>query len=340
MSFFAFDPEGDAFTLSVSSNNDALTDILSIDQQPGSQQHVLSLLSAPTQANLRPGNYKVTITAKSSDGLKSSHQLTLRVAGSADPDAARDASTGSGSNSQASTGMIGIIVGCVAGLLLVVLVVLVVLRRRQRRVTMDAKSTFQHNEAFDNPTFVDAQQTVAFVPGVSNPLYEWYAPDLTRQDAAGELTDRPDGAFVVRDSKATPGWHILGVKAGNQVLHEKIRRDEEGLYELVPSNNEPQPAFYSLPDLIHYYGSQREEVPFTLDFSGFSNPMYAVVATSAAESSSNGHYAAAGPWMRDMNAPMVPLKESQMHTVQQLAGGEDIYTNAQEANEALSSTLA
>jgi hypothetical protein len=172
------------------------------------------------------------------------------------------------------------------------------------------------------------------VAGVNNPLYEWYAPDLSRTDASDQLLDAPAGAFVVRDSKATPGWHLLAVKTEDAVMHEKIRLGEDGLYELLPSNGKPQPAFNSLPDLVHYYGLQRQDVPYALDFSGFSNPMYEALGQGSS------HYASAGQWTRDVNAPLVPLKMREKDLVAQVAFGmedEEIYTNTAEAAQALSS---
>jgi hypothetical protein len=221
----------------------------------------------------------------------------------------------------------GIIVGVLVGVLLVLLVLFVLYKRHRSDSKPVATNEFMIEEGFDNPTFIGADQD--FVAGVNNPLYEWYQPDLTRNDASDQLMDLDAGSFVVRDSKATPGWHLLAVKTEGAILHEKIRRGDDGLYELLPSSGIPQPAFNSLPDLVHYYGAPREEADYTLNFNGFSNPMYDAVHQT--------DFSPVGPWMRDADAPAVPLKNREVDVVGQLATmDEDIYTNTQEAAQALS----
>jgi hypothetical protein len=51
---------------------------------------------------------------------------------------------------------------------------------------------------------------------------------MTRKDCAAYLQTQPEGAFVIRDSAATPGWHMLAVKTGSDIVHEKIRFTEDG----------------------------------------------------------------------------------------------------------------
>jgi len=74
-----------------------------------------------------------------------------------------------------------------------------------------------------------------------------------------------EGAFIVRDSKATPGWHMIGVKTNNTVVHEKIRQGENGDYELLPSDAPAaQPHFRTLPQLVGHYAQPQAGLPFTL----------------------------------------------------------------------------
>ena len=44
-----------------------------------------------------------------------------------------------------------------------------------------------------------------FKAGESNPLYDWYCPDINRQMCDAQLNGQPEGAFLVRDSQATEG---------------------------------------------------------------------------------------------------------------------------------------
>ena len=48
------------------------------------------------------------------------------------------------------------------------------------------------------------------------------------------LQTQGEGAFVIRDSDTNPGWHMIGVKHDNKVLHDKIRMSDRGQYELLP----------------------------------------------------------------------------------------------------------
>ena len=157
---------------------------------------------------------------------------------------------------------------------------------------------------------------------------------MTRQDCTDHLMGLGEGAFVVRDSAATPGWHMLGVKSHNKVLHEKIRMTEDGMYELLPTTTAgaKQPKFRDMPALIQYYVSSRVDMPYTL---ALSNPIYdnhQLVQTRAG-------YAQAADVTHDPSAPSVPLRDREVGAVAQLgdasAAGEDLYTNTVEAKSAL-----
>merc|ERR1711988_1607565 len=126
------------------------------------------------------------------------------------------------SDSSASTGLIvGAVVGGVCLIALIAVAVILVQRRRSDPALLfhqDGSKTYMNNPTYRSPqepvyAETDPQyQTVAFVPGVSNPLYEWYQPDMTRAECTERLTEATPGTFFVRDSKATPGWHMIGVR--------------------------------------------------------------------------------------------------------------------------------
>lgn len=248
----------------------------------------------------------------------------------------------------AAPALAGIVVGVVALMLLVVLVVVIVMRRRhQEEQFVSAKSIYggHDNPMFVSPQYASATPTaqseptyeysMAFQPGMTNPLYAWYQPDYTRQETTNELLSAPIGSFIVRDSKATPGWHMLGVRTDEAVIHEKVRRTDDGFYELVPSNNRAQPAFPDLPSLVGYYGSAETDAGFRLSVSSLDNPMY----NASAHAGEGATYQAVSPgmWTRDEAAPAVPLKEREKEAVQQFAVGDgnDLYLNTAEAKAAL-----
>lgn len=250
----------------------------------------------------------------------------------------------SNSDSMAASAFAGIAIGAAALIVLIVLILVLVIRRR-RQASLE-ENYLEHVKTLDNPTFVSPNYTsfkngednytysMAFQTGVTNPLYAWYQPDYTRQETTNELLSAPEGSFIIRDSKATPGWHMLGVRTDQAVIHEKIKRTEDGLYELVPSNSKPQPAFPDLPSLVGFYGNCQGDVPFTLNVSSMANPMY------SANFSSSDNYEAVdrGMWMRDEQAPIVPLKEREKGAVKQFISvdEDDIYLNTTEAKAALS----
>ena len=109
--------------------------------------------------------------------------------------------------------------------------------------------------------------------GINNPLYTWYQPSMTRRECTQYLMLQGEGAFVVRTSEATPGWHMLGVKTSNEVVHEKIRFTEDGEYEMIPTKTTlaSQPRFKDLADLVEFYLHPHEDMPYTL---AMSNPIY------------------------------------------------------------------
>jgi len=97
-------------------------------------------------------------------------------------------------------------------------------------------------------------EPINYVPlSVANPIYDWYKPDLNREEAEAYLFDMDVGSFVVRDSKATPGWHMFSIKKTNEIIHQKIRYTQNGMYEMIIENRK-EPLFNDIPSLVNYYG--------------------------------------------------------------------------------------
>ena len=256
-----------------------------------------------------------------------------------------------GSSGLAGGAAAGIAVGVVLLLILVVLVLLL-LRKHNSHIEFekDPENAIYSSHAI-NPTFQPPNKAAAgegnysdvpagsFEVGVSNPMYDWYQPELSRQECTNYLLSQGEGAFVIRDSQATPGWHMLGVKTNNSVIHEKIRYTEDGQYELLPTNSgKKQPKFKDLPSLVDWYLNPKEDMPYTL---AVSNPIYDNHQLGAAK----GGRAQAAPQQmiaHDPHAPMVPLKDKEVQHIQQLARhgsvsntDDDIYTNTNDAKKAL-----
>eukprot|EP00051_Salpingoeca_urceolata_P026379 m.477082 g.477082 ORF g.477082 m.477082 type:complete len:1945 (-) comp20750_c0_seq1:513-6347(-) len=280
-------------------------------------------------------------------------------------DSAQCGAAGSTAGSGTSSGLIaGVVAAVLVALLVVAAVGLVIHRRSQNQKPLFAEdgammSAFNPTYAINDmggappqqqmqqPEYAEAFATTPkgqapFQAGYANPAYQWYQPDMSRQDCNDFLLQCADGAFVVRDSKATPGWHMLGVKVGGRVTHEKIKMNDDGTYELLPASNARQPRFASLPELIEYYTEARPGVDFRLFLAtaGMDNPMYAGGFMGGAEygESIPGY----GAWARDVDAPAVPLKEREKDTVAEVAevqvndgAEEDIYTNTTEARQAM-----
>jgi hypothetical protein len=242
-----------------------------------------------------------------------------------------------------STALAGAVVGAVVGLIvLALLIALVVIRRRKRALdTKIANEPFYNqvhgSSSLSNPTYLDQvimSSELGFEPGIQNPIYAWYRPDLSRQETEEFLAEQVDGAFVIRDSAATPGWHMLAVKTHNAIVHEKIKMTDDGLYELLPNSAFGQPKFKEMPLLVEHYAEQQAGIRYTL---ALDNPLY---DNSQMAHKKHGH-AVAGAWsyQADPNAPSVPLKERELAAVQQLAeaDGEEIYTNQEQAKNVISS---
>lgn len=196
-------------------------------------------------------------------------------------------STGADAND--SSASVGLIVGVFLVLLCFALVIGAVYLRRQKEQGLLFDSDVERSRAptFANPTYASTddyrasqasttyEELSTFTPGVNNPMYDWYQPAMTRKDATEYLSAQGEGAFIVRDSDANPGWFMLGVKSHNVVVHDKIRMTQDGRYELLPSMGQAaekvQPSFSGLPELVEYYTEVHNDMAYTL-YS--SNPIY------------------------------------------------------------------
>ena len=129
---------------------------------------------------------------------------------------------------------------------------------------------FLPEATYDLPTHTNTANDIQ--PGMSNPMYAWYQPNMSRQECEEYLATQSEGAFVIRDSSFTPGWHMLGVKTPNGIVHERIKLHQDGTYALLPSTGAQQPNFLALPDLVgHYATAKRQGVAFSL---ALDNPIY------------------------------------------------------------------
>ena len=247
------------------------------------------------------------------------------------------AETSSASDGIANGAVAGIAIGIILLLILVVLVLLII---RKRHSTIIFEDDTYSSHAI-NPIFKEPTAKTNIVENISNPMYDWYNPTMTRKECTQYLLAQGEGAFVIRDSAATPGWHMLGVKTANEVIHEKIRYTEDGKYELLPNNSTiTHPKFNTLVDLIQFYLQPQEDVPYCL---AMSNPIY------------DNHHLTQNytPYavLTDSNAPILPLKDREIEIVTNLAHSSvinnenynsndgDIYTNTEQAKEALNSRL-
>jgi len=237
-----------------------------------------------------------------------------------------------------STSIAGLVVGAVIGAVIIALLVAIVVIRRRKEALKTAIANEPvyntvGNPSLDNPNYLGIGGAIdGFESGLQNPMYAWYRPDLSREETEEFLVDQVEGAFVIRDSTATPGWHMLAVKTHNAIVHEKIKMSDEGLYELLPSSSRAQPRFGAIPELVEHYSRPQDGIRYAL---ALDNPLY---DNSQMAHRKAGH-AVAGAWSYhfDPSAPSVPLKEREKAAVQQLVegAGDEIYTNAEQAKEVL-----
>jgi hypothetical protein len=167
-SLIARDPEGEIVTLSITKDESDALSVLA-DAAVGQGGHRIYL-----NGQLAAGNYRVRVTATTSKGQVSHHEITLSVASSTPKDGA--ASSGASSNSSGATA--GIIVGVLVAIVLIAVVAFFVLRRNRNdgATRLPTSDTFKADHVFDNPTFQAPGQD--FVVGVNNPMCKWLHLDI------------------------------------------------------------------------------------------------------------------------------------------------------------------
>jgi hypothetical protein len=259
----------------------------------------------------------------------------------------------------------GIAIGMVLLLILVVLVLLLIrknksrinflllIRKNKSRINFDEDNSNKDASHAINPLFIGPatafnnnfidtytgiQDENNEVTGLSNPMYEWYQPTMTRKDCTQYLLAQGEGAFIIRDSSATPGWHMLGVKTRNEVIHDKIRFTEDSKYEIITSKTDrKQPKFDNLVDLVEFYLKPQEDSPYCL---AMSNPIY----DNHNLTQNNEPYAV----ITDIECPALPLKDREIEIVTNVARSDnnnnnendtEIYTNTKEAKQILNERL-
>jgi hypothetical protein len=233
------------------------------------------------------------------------------------------------SNKMSSSSVAGLVIGSILLFLIIVGIAIIYFKKSKQSNKMDLYEK-ERILSMDNPTFINPNSFInnseesfsnpiyygekRFMPGVANPIYSWYNPDFSREESEDYLKDKEIGTFMIHDSKATPGWHIFSLKNDEGVLHEKIKYSEDGLYELVPSNNNgpPQPKFYNLPSLVEYYTSS------------IMNPMYIMNNDNIYKVVTSNKLCRINDFKRrlyleeDPNAPPLPLKQKHIEQLNRI----------------------
>lgn len=174
----------------------------------------------------------------------------------------------SGNNNESGGLQIGAIVGIVVGLLLLFLIIAAIFFGYQKSMAnKDALFDGRGQAIYGQHGLYDTE--VGFRPGHENPLYGWYQPNVSRKECTDTLQKKKEGAFIIRDSEANPGWHMIGVKTADNVVHDKIRLLGNGTYQLLPSSGmaseSSQPHFKDIPSLVKHYERQNlQGMPYTL----------------------------------------------------------------------------
>ena len=134
------------------------------------------------------------------------------------------------STPDAPNSIVGPIVGAIVGMivLLGIIAYIAYLKKNNRVIAAKKKKNEMYQACLpavqsdvmfsstplDNPNYsVGVQERTAydsvdnFLPGLQNPLYAWYRPDLSRAETEEFLSHRdiPEGTFLIRDSSATHG---------------------------------------------------------------------------------------------------------------------------------------
>ena len=78
--------------------------------------------------------------------------------------------------------------------------------------------------------FIETDYFAGLIPSnyIEMKPHNWYYGRITRADAEKLLSNKHEGAFVVRVSESSPGDFSLSVKCGDGVQHFKVLRDAQG----------------------------------------------------------------------------------------------------------------
>lgn len=73
----------------------------------------------------------------------------------------------------------------------------------------------------------------------------WFHGDISAQDSANRLINKPGGTYLVRFSTSSPGCYTISKVSvqDNSIIHQKIQR-QNAMFEIQGR------LYHSLPDLI------------------------------------------------------------------------------------------
>ncbi|MCL4136561.1 UNVERIFIED_CONTAM: hypothetical protein GTU68_017217 [Idotea baltica] len=105
-----------------------------------------------------------------------------------------------------------------------------------------APPAFRYQSTDPPPPYISLLTPSPFPPS-------WYYGRITRADAEKLLSNKHEGAFLVRISESSPGDFSLSVKCVDGVQHFKVLRDAHGKFFLWVVK------FNSLNELVEYHRS-------------------------------------------------------------------------------------